>query len=185
MKVNKSYIRYQQSKYLADLLIIATVVFIGVPFVGLQDLEPSKPYLYLLLLLTIVSWYTASFFSRLYADRRTNKFAEEIISTSYNSLLFTILLAAFLYFFMKQVSFNNLFFLIFTVAIFFSNITCKYIIRKYIHSQVYAGKFSENFLLVGATPAGVDFLNTVHKYGYYGYNCSGVLHHTPVQLNGS
>ena len=185
MKVNKSYIRYQQSKYLADLLIIATVVFIGVPFVGLQDLEPSKPYLYLLLLLTIVSWYTASFFSRLYADRRTNKFAEEIISTSYNSLLFTILLAAFLYFFMKQVTFNNLFFLIFTVAIFFSTITCKYIIRKYIHSQVYAGKFSENFLLVGATPAGVDFLNTVHKYGYYGYNCSGVLHHIPVQLNGS
>ena len=104
LKVNKSYIRYQQSKYLADLLIIATVVFIGVPFVGLQDLEPSKPYLYLLLLLTIVSWYTASFFSRLYADRRTNKFAEEIISTSYNSLLFTILLAAFLYFFMKWVN---------------------------------------------------------------------------------
>ncbi len=185
MKVTKSYIRYQQSKFLSDALSIGLIVLVGIPFMGLEDQTPNQYFFPLFLSLSLAAWFIASFFSRLYADRRTNKFAEEIISTIYNAVLFAILLAAFLYFFMKQVVFNNLFFLSYTSAIFLVTVVFKYVIRKYTHRLVYAGKFSENFLLVGATPAGVDFLDTVHKYGYYGYHCGGVLHHSPVQLNGS
>lgn len=185
MKFTRSYIKYQQIKFLADVLCIAGMVWVAFAFTGLGRQVVNFNYVMLFSALSVAAWFTASFFSRLYADRRTNKFAEEIVSVFYNVVLFAILLAAFLYFFMKHFSFDNAFFLEYTLCIFLAATIVKYGIRKYTHYQTYAGKFSENFLLVGATPAGVDFLNTVHRYGYYGYHCGGVLHHSPVQLNGS
>ena len=45
------------------------------------------------LVLSLFFWYLMSNFSKLYADRRSNKFSEEIIFILYHVILFAIILS--------------------------------------------------------------------------------------------
>lgn len=116
-------------------------------------------------------WFFLSFISKLYADRRSNKFSEEIVFILYHLLLFIVSLSSILFFLRKEVYF----FVIFITYLFALAVTLKYIHRKSTHSALYHGKQYDKILLVGATQAAWNFYETVNKYYYYGYKCVGFL----------
>ena len=64
------------------------------------------------------------------------------------------------------------------------SIVFKYIIRKYTHYLIYKGELAEHFILVGYTHAGAEFIQTVDRFKYYGYNCRGIVNDNPVQHDG-
>lgn len=126
-------------------------------------------------------WFCLSFISKLYADRRSNKFSEEIVFIAYHLLLFTIALSSILFFLRKEVYF----FVVFISYVFIITATLKYIHRKSTHSALYHGKQYDKILLVGATQAAWNFYETVNKFYYYGYKCVGFLdNHKDASLNG-
>lgn len=116
-------------------------------------------------------WFFLSFISKLYADRRSNKFSEEIVFILYHLLLFTIVLSSILFFLRQEVYFL----VVFITYVFALAATFKYIHRKSTHSALYHGKQYDKILLVGATPSAWNFYETVNKYYYYGYKCVGFL----------
>lgn len=132
-------------------------------------------------LLASIVWFFLSFISKLYADRRSNKFSEEIVFILYHLLLFTITLSSILFFLKQEVYF----FVIFILYLFSLAATLKYIHRKNTHSALYHGKQYDKILLVGATEAAWNFYETVNKYYYYGYKCVGFLdNQKEASLNG-
>jgi putative colanic acid biosynthesis UDP-glucose lipid carrier transferase len=63
-------------------------------------------------------------------------------------------------------------------------ILTKYILRKYLHRSIYQGKLSEKVLLIGSTPAAHNFIDTIQRHAYYGYQCLGFLDNEKTSLNG-
>ena len=129
-------------------------------------------------------WFLMSLFSKLYANRRSNKFSEEIVFIGYHIILFLVSLSS-LFFFLQQNLYSFTFFFIFLCYLFFFATIFKYILRKSIHSALYHGKLYDKILLVGATPAAWNFYETVNKFYYYGYKCVGFVDNTSTaSLNG-
>lgn len=136
--------------------------------------------------IALVVWYLCSSFSRLYADRRSNKYSEEIIFIIYTLLVYAITLSS-VFFFLKntfKLAYNNNFFGILLVLLFALLTLTKYIIRKYLHSAIYQGKLLDNLLIIGATPSAFEFYETVNRYYYYGYKCIGFLDNHTHKMNG-
>ncbi|MFY0080534.1 hypothetical protein ABTQ07_23135, partial [Acinetobacter baumannii] len=42
----------------------------------------------------------------------------------------------------------------------------------------------DKILLVGSTPAAINFYETINKFYYYGYECIGLIDEKPSKLNG-
>lgn len=134
--------------------------------------------------LSIGVWYITSIHSRLYAERRSNKFSEEIVFIFYNSFVFSILISAVLYFLQPNISLNFSQYLRYVGLIFvFATIT-KYIHRKYIHSLLSQGNMYDKILLVGGNSSAEFFYETVNKYYYYGYKCIGFVDDNITKMNG-
>ena len=164
---NYSYIRY-----LNDALVIL-VAYLGTLF---SILKPAMQYFSIYFLgLSFFLWYLMSNFSKLYADRRSNKFSEEIIFILYHIILFAIILSSSLFFLQPGAHYNFKFLICFLLYSFVLAIISKYILRKNRHAAFYQGKFYDSILLIGDTPAAHNFVETVKKYFYYGYQCVGIL----------
>ena len=164
---NYSYIRY-----LNDSLVIL-VAYLGTLF---TLFIPAFNFFSIYFLgLTLFLWYLMSNFSKLYADRRSNKFSEEIIFILYHIILFAVVLSSSLFFLQPGAHYNYKFFLSFLTYSFLLATITKYILRKNRHAAFYQGKFYDSILLVGDTPAAHNFSETVKKYFYYGYQCVGIL----------
>jgi putative colanic acid biosynthesis UDP-glucose lipid carrier transferase len=164
---NYSYIRY-----LNDALVIL-VAYLGTLFTLFQ---PAMQFFsFYFLALTFFLWYLMSNFSKLYADRRSNKFSEEIIFIFYHIILFAIVLSSSLFFLQPGAHYNFKFFIYFLSYSFLLATITKYILRKNRHAAFYQGKFYDSILLIGDTPAAHNFADTVKKYFYYGYQCVGIL----------
>jgi len=135
-------------------------------------------------ILSILIWYISSIHSKLYAERRSNKFSEEIIFVFYNSIVFSILLSAVLFFIKLNIAMEFKVFLLYSIVIFLFAICTKYVHRKYIHSILSQGKMYEKILLIGGNPSAEFFYETVNKYYYYGYQCMGFIDDNITKLNG-
>ncbi|MFZ9299904.1 MAG: undecaprenyl-phosphate glucose phosphotransferase [Chitinophagaceae bacterium] len=119
-------------------------------------------------------WIVLSFFSNLYANRRSNKFSEEIVFILYHLLLFAVALSSILFFLqIRQYDFS--FFTIYVCYLFMIAAIVKYLHRKSTHSALFHGKQYDKILLVGATDSAWNFYETINKYYYYGYQCVGFL----------
>jgi putative colanic acid biosynthesis UDP-glucose lipid carrier transferase len=138
----------------------------------------------LFIFLSIATWYFCSVYSKLYAERRSNKFSEEIIFVLYNSMLFSVLISALLFFLQPKINLTLLHYLRYVLLIFSLSTITKYIHRKYIHSILSQGKMYDKILLIGAGPSAEYFYETVNKYYYYGYRCVGFLDDKIEKLNG-
>ena len=180
MKKNQRF--YHVLRYALDAVAIA------VAFVFIQDLyHVSNASLFFQVIFVVIftrTWYFASIYSKLYAERRSNKFSEEIIFIFYNSVLFSVLISAILYFLQPSINLTFLQYLRFIGIIFLLATTTKYIHRKYIHSILSQGKMYDKILLVGAGASAEYFYETVNKYYYYGYKCVGFVDDEIVKLNG-
>ncbi len=175
MKVSRAHRLYVQSKYIADFFSILMASWMSISFSGVGTTLVDMQSVGLIFLVTSSSWYFASFFSGLYIDRRAKKYSEEIIVSFYN-LLFTLTLgSAILFFLIDNDHIPNIFWAYYYGLLFFFSNLSKYLIRKYTHYLIYNGRLTEYFILIGNTQAGIEFLNMIDRFRYYGYSCAGIL----------
>ena len=184
MKLSRSHLLYVQTKYIADLLAI--FIAFGVAYAIYQKSMQTVASKWILMgtLIITFAWFMASFFSNLYLDRRTKKFSEEIIVSFYNAVITVLVSSSAFFFLMRDRHIENGYWISFFSGILVCSIVFKYIIRKYTHYLIYKGELAEHFILVGYTHAGSEFIKTVDKFKYYGYNCKGIVHDDPVELEG-
>jgi putative colanic acid biosynthesis UDP-glucose lipid carrier transferase len=179
MKKKQRY--YNITRYIADALAIM-VAYIVVVFV--QYGNTNTGFSFLFLSFSIFFWYLLSQFSKLYADRRSNKFSEEIVFIAYNTLLLSILLSSTLFFIDINPPYTVGFFCTYLMYIFIAISAVKYVLRKSIHAALHQGKLYDKILLVGSTPAAINYYETINKYYYYGYECVGLIDEQPAKING-
>jgi putative colanic acid biosynthesis UDP-glucose lipid carrier transferase len=79
-------------------------------------------------------------------------------------------------------AYNFRFFICFLSYIFLLATVTKYILRKNRHAAFYQGKLYDSIILVGSTPAAQNFIETVKKYYYYGYKCTGFVDEAPSDI---
>ena len=180
----KAYNRYTIIRYIIDAPIIGLSYFFALTLSSQENGVSNNTNIYLFTLLALIVWYIAASFSRLYADRRSNKYSEEIVFIIYTIILFTILLTSVSFFLRDYFQFNSNFFTFFLSIVFLLMTLIKYIVRKYLHSAIYQGKLFDNILLVGASPSALDFYETINKYYYYGYKCVGFIDNNNTKMNG-
>ncbi len=173
---------YTVLRYALDALAIAIAFFYMQDSYHVSSASTSFQAVFVVICTSI--WYFTSIYSKLYAERRSNKFSEEIIFIFYNSILFSILISAILYFLQPNINMSFLEYMRFICVIFLLATVTKYIHRKYIHSILSQGKMYNKILLVGAGPAAEYFYETVNKYYYYGYKCIGFVDDEITKLNG-
>jgi putative colanic acid biosynthesis UDP-glucose lipid carrier transferase len=184
MKLSRSHLLYVQTKYIADLLAIFIAFGIAYLFYQASMVEVAQRWIFLGTLIITLAWFIASFFSNLYLDRRTKKFSEEIIVSFYNAVITVLISSSAFFFLMRDRNIENGYWISFFSTILLCSIIFKYIIRKYTHYLIYKGELAEHFILVGYTQAGSGFIDTVNRFKYYGYNCTGIVHDEPVQHEG-
>jgi putative colanic acid biosynthesis UDP-glucose lipid carrier transferase len=180
----KAYNRYTLIRYIIDAPVVGISYLLALQFTqnGTISQNSINSFGFLLILLSV--WYITASFAKLYTDRRSNKFSEEIIFITYSLILFTILLSSVSFFLRDYYQFNVNFFPIYLGTLFTLLTFTKYIVRKYLHSAIYQGKLYDNIVIVGATPAAMDYYETINKYYYYGYKCIGFLDNQHAKMNG-
>ncbi|MCW3088217.1 MAG: UDP-glucose:undecaprenyl-phosphate glucose-phosphate transferase, partial [Sediminibacterium sp.] len=177
----KAYNRYTTLRYIIDAPVVMISYLVAA---GITAGQTLTLYGYFFIIIALLIWYIAASFSRLYADRRSNKYSEEIVFIVYTIILFTILLSSVSFFLRNFIQFDSYFFSFFLVILFVLLTLTKYIIRKYLHSAIYQGKLFDNILIIGSTPSALDFYETINKYYYYGYKCVGFLDNANSKMNG-
>ena len=161
--------------YFLDIIIIFLSYYIAKNIMQKYDLQLFS---YNFFLLSIILWFTMSFFSKIYIEKRSNKFSEEMVQIIYHSILFVVGLTSLLFFLNLNHKFPSKFIIVYINILAFLAILTKYGIRKRIHANLNKGIFYDYVLLVGSTKAADDFINAVKKYYYYGYKCIGYVDET-------
>ena len=170
MKKQQQFLR--NISYTLDIIIILIAYLIAKKFSYNIDLQYfSYPFFFL----SIVLWFIMSIFSKIYFEKRSNKFAEEMVQMIYHSILFIVGLSSVLFFLKLNQKFPSKFVLVFANILTFLAILSKYAIRKKIHAYLNKGIFYDHVLLVGSTKAAEEFIDAVKKYYYYGYKCIGYI----------
>jgi len=180
----KPYNRYTIIRYIIDAPVVGISYLVASRFNSGQSIISTDRYTLFFTLISLALWYIAASFTRLYADRRSNKYSEEIIFIIYTIILFTILLSSASFFLREYIKFSPDFFPYYLLVLFSLLTLTKYIVRKNVHSAIFQGKLLDNVLIVGCTPAALDFYETINKYYYYGYKCLGFLDNQQGKLNG-
>ena len=170
MKKQQQFLR--NISYTLDIIIILIAYLIAKKFSYNIDLQFfSYPFFFL----SIVLWFVMSVFSKIYFEKRSNKFAEEMVQMIYHSILFIVSLSSVLFFLNLNHKFPSKFVLVFANVLTFLAILSKYAIRKKIHAYLNKGIFYDQVLLVGSNKAAEEFIDAVKKYYYYGYKCIGYI----------
>ena len=170
MKKQQQFLR--NISYTLDIIIILIAYLIAKKFNYIIDLQYfSYPFFFL----SIVLWFVMSIFSKIYFEKRSNKFAEEMVQMIYHSILFIVSLSSVLFFLNLNHKFPSKFVLVFANILTFLAILSKYAIRKKIHAYLNKGIFYDHVLLVGSAKAAEEFIDAVKKYYYYGYKCIGYI----------
>lgn len=170
MKKQQQFLR--NISYTLDIIIILLAYLIAKKFSYNIDLQYfSYPFFFL----SVVLWFVMSIFSKIYFEKRSNKFAEEMVQMIYHSILFIVSLSSVLFFLNLNHKFPSKFVLVFANILTFLAILSKYAIRKKIHAYLNKGIFYDQVLLVGSTKAAEEFIDAVKKYYYYGYKCIGYI----------
>jgi putative colanic acid biosynthesis UDP-glucose lipid carrier transferase len=170
MKKQQQFLR--NISYTLDIIVILIAYLIAKRFSYNIDLQYfSYPFFFL----SVVLWFVMSVFSKIYFEKRSNKFAEEMVQMIYHSILFIVSLSSVLFFLNLNHKFPSKFVLVFANFLTFLAILSKYAIRKKIHAYLNKGIFYDQVLLVGSTKAAEEFIDAVKKYYYYGYKCIGYI----------
>ena len=170
MKKQQQFLR--NISYTLDIIIILMAYLVAKKFNYNIDLQYfSYPFFFL----SIVLWFVMSVFSKIYFEKRSNKFAEEMVQMIYHAILFIVSLSSVLFFLNLNHKFPSKFVLVFANILTFLAILSKYAIRKKIHAYLNKGIFYDQVLLVGSTKAAEEFIDAVKKYYYYGYKCIGYI----------
>ena len=183
--MTRRHLKYRIVRCLIDTPIIFIALLIAYHYFPQPEfIYPGKPFISIIFLFSVVSWYIAAQFSNLYSDLRSKKFSEEIIYILFTVFLFVILLSFFLFILREELYIRNKFFGLFLGTLILFVISTKYMLRKYLHNILYTGRLNESILLIGATQAAKDFYDTINSHFFYGYKCIGFLDNEISKLNG-
>src|SRR6476646_3643015 len=95
--MSRSYNIYNNVRFLIDAPLVVISFLLAQQFTALGPGFDITIFIFPMVM-AILTWYAAAYYSRLYADRRYNKFSEEIIYIIYTLFLFTIFFSAVLFF---------------------------------------------------------------------------------------
>ncbi len=183
--MNQRHLKYRIVRCLIDIPVILIALSIAYSYFPQPEfIYPGKPFISILFIFSIVSWYIAAQFSNVYSDLRSKKFSEEIIYILFTVFLFVILLSFFLFMLREQLYIRDKFLVLYFFSLTILVISNKYMLRKYLHRILYTGRLNDNILLIGATQAAKDFYDTINLHFYYGYKCIGFLDNEVKKLNG-
>ncbi len=172
----------QIGRYLIDFALIVICYQLSLFFTDLNEYYKVD---ILFLFMSFLGWLWVSRYSNLYSDRRSKKFSEEIVLVGYHMILLTVILGAGIFFLrLNQVIFSVRFIKLFLIFLGVGTLAVKYFFRKRIHAYLQEGQLFDNVLLVGSTPAAVNFLKTINQFYYYGYKCVGFVDIGDSQIEG-
>lgn len=183
--MTQRHLKYRIVRCLIDTPIIFLALLVAYHYFPQPEfIYPGKPFISIIFIFSVVSWYIAAVFSNIYADLRSKKFSEEIIYILFTVFLFIILLSFFLFILREELYIRNKFLGLFISTLTILVISTKYMLRKYLHNILYTGRLNESILLIGATQAAQDFYDTINSHYFYGYKCIGFLDNDITKLNG-
>ena len=182
--MTRPYFLHNGFRYLIDTPLLILSFWLADFLTGSLIFSQQESIVYIFILLSIITWYSAAQISGLSKDLRSNKFAEEIIYILLTLIIFTITLTSCLFFFRNKIELSNQFLLFYFLLLFSLVVAFKYLFRKYLHRIFYSGRHQEQIILVGSTSAANDFYETINLHKYYGYKCIGFLDDENTTLNG-
>ena len=159
-------------KYTADAFVILMAYSLAAFFFNKLKIVHLSAVFYLV---SCGLWFVFSFFSKLYSEKRFNKFSEEIVIIIYQGILFAVGLSSMLFFLNLNYKYSSFFIIVYVTFTTTLAIATKYIIRKKIHAALNRGQHYDNVILIGSNTAAQNFHETVSKYYYYGYKCIGFV----------
>jgi putative colanic acid biosynthesis UDP-glucose lipid carrier transferase len=181
---NKFILRLHEKRRIIDaVMLIVSLGLIGLIPISFLQISISKPLLLLSVLL--FSWFIAAANTKLYKDRISNKYVEEIVIVFNTLIIQFILIAAFLYAFNKKMSLPLGFLVCLQIVFGFIQLSIKYLIRKKIHYQyLHDSSMLQKLLIIGSAESTQKLYQTIKAHFYYGYNCIGYLSEQDRQLDG-
>ncbi|WP_411275570.1 hypothetical protein, partial [Daejeonella sp.] len=95
--MTQRHLKYRIVRCLIDAPIIFVALLIAYNYFPQPEfIYPGRPFISILFIFSVVSWYISAQFTNLYSDLRSKKFSEEIIYVLFTIFLFFILLSFFL-----------------------------------------------------------------------------------------
>lgn len=178
----KSLRQFKLLKYVLDLPMVSFAFMLTLWLLGHQGVYFWKSVFFLACATPL--WFVIAALTHLYRDRRSNKFAEEIVFICYTLFVYLFALSALAFYFRNTLPVNARFLATLTVCLFFLVTVQKYLLRKMVHAAIFHGKLYENLLIIGATASARHFYETINQYYYYGYKCVGYLDDNAIAMNG-
>ncbi len=170
--MQKPNLFFKNIRYSLDALVVFLSYFLTAYAFNKGVVPVISPVFFVV---AIGLWWGMSLFSKLYFDRRSNKFSEEIVFIIYHTILFAVSLSSILFFLSLNHKYSSPFIIVFVSGCSFLAIATKYALRKKIHSALYNGAYFDQVLLIGCNEVAENFIDTVNKYYYYGYQCAGYI----------
>ncbi len=157
----------------AFLLVLSFEMVQVFPF-GL--LETPITNAILLLAILLFSWFIAASNTKLYKDRISNKYVEEIVYVFNTLTIQFVLIAAFLYAYNKKIALPLIFLIYLQIVFGLIQLSIKYLIRKKIHyDYLHDSSMLQKLLIVGSAESTEKLNQTIKANFFYGYNCIGYL----------
>ena len=172
MKWNHKYYKKLQISIDTFSLLLSLLVAVFLKKEGF--VFPKTFYDFTFIGLLILIWFLAANECRLYRNRINKKFPEEILFNAYTSILFVILVSAFL--FLSKSTYGDYFRFSYFISLqFLLSVSLKYFIRKKQHSAFAEGFIYDSLVIIGYNKTSIEFNKTISEHLYYGYKCVGFI----------
>jgi len=165
---------HEKRRIIDALTILICLEIIGLIPLNFLQISISNPVLLVFILL--ISWFIAASNTKLYKDRISNKYVEEIVIVLNTLVIQFILIAAFLFIYNKKIYLPIKFLVCFQILFGFVQLLVKYAIRKKIHyDYLHDSSMLQKLLIVGSAESTLKLSQTIKANFFYGYNCIGYL----------
>ena len=167
---------YKMRRFLDVLILVLS--FYSIQTIAVKGLAafiptPQKNQT-LLLVILIFTWFVSAIFTKLYKDRVSNNFVEEIVIVLNAGIIQFILVAAIL--FISKSTIDAIFIAAVIVLFGLLQVLVKYLIRKKIHWSFFNDQtLSQKLILIGTASSIQKLSETLTTHFYYGYNCIGYV----------
>lgn len=178
--------RLYKMRRLVDLLILV-LSFYGVELFSMCGLatpiNPPQKNQILLLFILILTWFVSAVVTKLYKDRVSNNFVEEIVIVLNAGIIQFIIVAAIL--FISKSTIDAGFIIAVLVLFALLQVLVKYFIRKKMHWSFFNDQtLSQKLLLIGTASSIEKLSQTLTTHFYYGYHCIGYVSDQDYNIQG-
>ncbi len=165
---------HEKRRIIDAFLLVFSFEMVQVFPMGLLDNRIQNSIL--LIAVLVLSWFIAASNTKLYKDRISNKYVEEIVYVFNTLTIQFVLIAAFLYAYNKKIALPLIFLIYLLIVFGLIQLSIKYLIRKKIHyDYLHDSSMLQKLLIVGSAETTQKLNQTIKANFYYGYNCIGYL----------